>query len=139
MMSDTYFIVALISYIISGAFLITSIILFITLHIKDVIKDLNGSLEQKQIEEIRLKNNSASKLRGKVNVFEELEKKAKPRRSNTASIKLGDSTGERAVQNQVIPNSLNPGTTLFKKSAKAVNSNFIIEKNLIFVSTNEVI
>jgi hypothetical protein len=137
-MEDVFFYLSLISYIFSGGFLITSIILFITLNIKNVIKDVNGSLEQKQIEEIRDKNYKASQLRGKVNVFEELERKAKPRKSNTSSLQLGQTTEDKTASIAPFNESINPGTTVLQQSSRVINPNFIIEKSIMYVSTEEV-
>ena len=140
-MSEVYLYLTIISYILSGALLITSIILFFKLNIPAVVKDSGGALEQKQIEEIRAKNMGAAHQRGKVNVFEELEKRAKPRRGNTSSLKMGTTAGDaeqsgRVKARQVVTNS---DTTILQKSPKTMTPDFIIEKDIVFVSTSEVI
>jgi len=123
--------------VLSSMFFITAIILFFKLDIRGVIKDKGGMLEQKQIEEIRAKNIEAAQHRGKVDVFEELEKQAKPKRSNTGSLKIG-TAASRAYGN-IGQASNNAGTTVLRQSAKAISSDFIIEKNIVFVNTKEVI
>ena len=132
-----YFYLAIISFVLAGGFLITSIILYFRLDIRKVIKNTGGALEQKQIEEIRAKNMGDAEHRGKVNVFEELEKRAKPKRSNTASLRVGTtgSSGSMAASRPAVT----AGTTILQQSAKVVNPDFIIEKNIVFVNTNEVI
>ena len=92
-------------------------------------------MEQKQIEEIRSKNSSASGQRVKINVFEELEKKAKVKRNNTHSLNIGPTTAPK--MNLEVNSS--PGNTVLTNTSKQINSEFIIEKNIMFVSTDEVI
>lgn len=113
-------------------FLGTAVFLFFKLHIRTVHQELKGTLEQQQIEEIRLKSDVAAKQRSQKNIFEELEKKAKPKKPGASSIRLL-STAEAPV------GAGEQGTTVLRKSAQSVNPNFIIEKDIVFVSTNEVI
>jgi hypothetical protein len=143
MSADGYFILSIVSYILAGLLLVTTAILFFKLNIPAVIRDKGGSLEQKQIEEIRAKSMGAAQHRGKVNVFEELEKRAKPRSSDTSSLKVG-TTGESAlgfgtVRPRKVETVAETGTTLLPQAAKAANPDFVIEKNIVFVSTSEVI
>jgi hypothetical protein len=133
-----YFYLALIGYIVAGVFLIVSAVLFFSFDIRGVLKDKGGMLEQKQIEEIRAKNAGAAKYRGKVNVFEDLEKRAKPKRSNSGSLRIG-TTGGSSAGISAPAASTESATTLLEQPAKAVNPNFIIERNIMFVSTSEVI
>lgn len=113
--------------VFAGVFLITSISMFFGFNIPALRKDVSGILEEKQIEEIRRKSSEAEKRRGKINVFEELEKKAKVGRRITTSHVVGK------------PINTNAGTTILSKRSKPFNPRFIIEKDITFVSTNEVL
>lgn len=131
-MYETLFIIGIVCAVIGGGFLIASIAMFFGFNIPALRKDSSGRLEQRQIEEIRRNSSAAVSQRGKVNVFEELEKKAKVKKNNTHSLNVGPTT---APQKRRLVDS---GTTILNQTAKNVNPNFIIEKNIMFVSTNEV-
>lgn len=120
-------------FILAFLFLALSIFLFIKFKIPQLIRNNTGALEQKQIEEIRKNSSAAASNRNKVNVFEELEKKAKVKKSNTHSLNVGPTTGFSAN----IGND--KGTSVLANNAKSVNPDFVIEKNIMFVSTNEII
>lgn len=129
-MENSIWFAGVILAIIAGLFLIASIIIFFVLDISSLIKDKSGKLEQRQIEEIRRSKSLYSK-KSKVNVFEDLEKKAKFKRGNTQSLR---------IKTEVKPTPVvNTDTTVLNKSIKKVNPNFIIEKNIVVVGTNEVI
>ena len=129
-MGNSIWFAGVILAIIAGLFLIASIIIFFVLDISSLIKDKSGKLEQRQIEEIRRSKSLYSK-KSKVNVFEDLEKKAKFKRGNTQSLR---------IKTEVKPTPVvNTDTTVLNKSIKKVNPNFIIEKNIVVVGTNEVI
>ena len=130
-MYETLFILGIVFAVLAGGFLIASIIMFFSFNIPALRRDMSGVLEQKQIEEIR-RTTEEERRRGKVNVFEELEKKAKVKKNNTHSLNVQTTTTPRSMGDDV-------GTSVLRKSPKAVNPNFIIEKNIMFVSTNEVI
>ena len=98
-------------------------------------KDINGTLEQKYIDEIRQKNSDAAHQRGKVNVFENLEKKAKVKKPNTFSLNVSTTTGFGNLS----AGGTGQETSVLQLSAKAINPDFIIEKDMMFVCTNEVI
>ena len=131
-MYESLFIMGIVFAILAGGFLIATIAMFFGFNIPALRRDMSGSLEQKQIEEIRKNSSAAANQRGKVNVFEELEKKAKVKKNNTHSLNVGPTTGFPQQQ------SNNPGTSVLNGGAKSVNPNFIIEKNIMFVCTNEV-
>lgn len=131
-MYETLFMIGIVCAVIGGIFLITSISMFFGFHIPVLWRDSSGKLEQKQIEEIRKNNSAAANQRGKVNVFEELEKKAKVKRNNTFSLNVGSTTESKKRPASVT------GTTVLNQAGKTANPNFIIEKNVMFVSTNEV-
>lgn len=131
-MYQTLFILGIICAVLAGGFLITSIVMFFGFNIPALRKDMSGTLERKQIEEIRKNTSAATSQRGKVNVFEELEKKAKVKKNNTHSLNVGPTTG-------IPKRNADVGTSVLTSRAKAVNPNFVIEKNIMFVSTTEVI
>lgn len=131
-MYEALFITGIVSAIIAGGFLIASVCMFFGFRIPTLMKEWNGALEQKQIEEIRIKNSAAANQRGKVNVFEDLEKKAKVKKNNTHSLNVGPTTAPEAKA------AVDTGTSVLSKNIQSVNPDFIIEKNIMFVSTNEV-
>lgn len=132
-MYETLFIIGIVFAVLAGGFLIATIAMFFGFNIPALRKDMSGSLEQKQIEEIRKNSSAAANQRGKVNVFEELEKKAKVKKNNTHSLNVGPTTGFSTQP------SNDTGTSVLSSGSKSVNPDFIIEKNIMFVSTNEVI
>lgn len=131
-MYETLSILGIAFAVLAGGFLITSIAMFFGYNIPVLRKDVSGALEQKQIEEIRKNNSDLTNRRGRVNVFEELEKKAKVKKGNIHSL---NSTPVNPSQ-QVYTDA---GTSVLSSGAKQLNPEFIIEKNIVFVSTNEVI
>lgn len=131
-MYESLFIIGIVCAVLAGGFLIATIAMFFGFNIPALRKDMSGSLEQKQIEEIRKNSSAAANQRGKVNVFEELEKKAKVKKNNTHSLNAGPTTGFPTH-----PGS-DTGTSVLSGGSKSVNPDFIIEKNIMFVSTNEV-
>ncbi len=134
-MQDTLFYIGIVCGVLSGGFLVAAVAMFFGFKIPSVWKDLNGALSQKRIEEIRQQSSDAAVQRGKVNVFEELEKKAKVKKANTYSLNI--SSIEDKMQGRT--ENTDPGTSVLQSGTKVVNPNFIIEKDIMFVSTNEVI
>ena len=131
-MYESLFIIGIVCAVLAGGFLIATIAMFFGFNIPALRKDMSGSLEQKQIEEIRKNSSAFASQRGKVNVFEELEKKAKVKKNNTHSLNVGPTTGFPTQP------SSDTGTSVLSSGSKSVNPDFIIEKNIMFVSTNEV-
>lgn len=131
-MQDTLFYIGIVCGVLAGGFLIASVAMFFGFKVPSLWKDLNGAMAQQRIEEIRQQSTDAAIQRGKVNVFEELEKKAKVKKANTYSLNVSTTTSGLA-------NSSDPGTSVLQGGAKAINPDFIIEKDIMFVSTNEVI
>lgn len=125
-MLEFYSLLAVICYIMSGVFLVASIAMFFGFSVPKIWKNKSGELGKKQIEDMK-KDKYA---KDEYNVFEELEKKAKPRKGDTQNIKVNTTSDGSA-------SDLNENTSLLQQSSKAVNPNFIIEKNIIFVSTTE--
>lgn len=130
-MYESLFIIGIVSAVLAGGFLITTIAMFFGFRIPALTKDVSGMLEQRQIEEIRRNNNVALSRYNGVNVFEELEKKAKVKKNNTHSLNVGTTTNlKRQNENE-------GGTSVLRRTMKPANPNFIIEKDIMFVSTNE--
>ena len=131
-MYEALFAVGIVCAVLAGLFLVASVAMFFGFGIPSLRRDVDNGLGQKQVEEIRKKGAEAAKVRhGAVNVFEELEKKAKVKKANTHSLNVGTT-----------PTTLDPapapeaGTSVL--SAQNTNPDFIIEKDIVFVSTNEV-
>ena len=131
-MYETLFIVAIICFVIAGGFLIATVAMFFGFNIPALRKEMSGSLEQKQIEEIRRNSSAAARQKGKVNVFEELEKKAKVKKVTTYGSNTGPTPGAS------FGSAGDAGTSVLSAGPKAINPHFIIEKNIMFVSTTEV-
>lgn len=139
-----YIIIA--AFVLSGISLVISVVLFFYFGIPGVIKDMRGSLEKKQIEEIRVKNTDAAHRSSAVSVFEELQQKAKPRSGNTQRIKIGTTasldTGAKGAPSAVGSTADEAGgdyETVVLKQAQEASDGFVIEKKLIFVSTTDVL
>lgn len=132
-MHTTLLYIGIVCGVLAGGFLITAIAMFIAFRIPSLWRDLSGAMTQKRIEEIREESSNAAIRRGKVNVFEELEKKAKVKKNNTYSLNVSTTTSG------LVQGNAEQGTALLEASSKAINPNFIIEKDIMFVSTTEVI
>lgn len=132
-MQETLTLIGMICAVGAGVFFVASAVMFFNFHIPELWADRkSGSFASKQIEEIRMRNNASANQRRRMNVFEDLEKKAKVKKPNTHSINAGTSGGLANA-------AANPGTTALSRGAKPVNPDFIIEKNVMFVSTSEVL
>lgn len=138
-MQDALFYIGIICSVLAVTFLITSVTMFFKFDVRTLWKDSRGTLQRKQIEEIRSKNSSAAGRKGKVNVFEDLEKNAKLKKGNTQSLKSNPASQQMAASSQTQSTGYDSGTMVLQNSSKAVNPDFIIEKNIMFVSTSEVI
>lgn len=140
-MQNMLFYLGIVFAALAVVLLIASVVMFFQFHVPELWRDSRGELERRQIEEIRNKNSDAANQRGKVNVFEELEKKAKVKRANTQSLNL--STGNTGNIRGGAASSNAPGgdrgTVVLSKSEKPLDPNFVIKKNIMYVSTSEVI
>jgi len=130
-MYETLHIIGIVLAVLAAAGLIASIAIFFGFKIPTILKDSHGNLEQKQIEEIRQKSSAAALHRNKVNVFEELEKKAKVKKPGTHSLNVGTTTSPLRQPGEE--------TTLLPENAPAASSGFVIEESIVLVSTDEVI
>ncbi len=128
-MIDFYNYLAIICYIMCGVFLVASIAMFFGFSIPKIWKNKSGELGKKQIEDMK-KDKYA---KDEYNVFEALEKKAKPRKGDTQNIKVNTTTSTMSKT------ASSEGTTLLQQSSKVINPTFVIEKNIIFVSTTEIL
>ena len=62
-MYETLFIVGIVCGVVAGGFLISTVAMFFSFNIPALQKDMSGTLEQKQIEEIRRNSSAAAKIR----------------------------------------------------------------------------
>ncbi len=129
-MRAEYLYFMIVCFVLAAVCFVAAIGMFFGFHIPILIKDMHGSLEKKQIDEIRNKNALNQHQRNKVNVFEELEKNAKLKKETSGSIRLKN----RAQMNQP-----QDGTSVLPAQRRSNNPNFVIEKSIVFVSTDEVI
>ena len=134
-MDSTLMMLGIISVVLAVGFFVTSLIIFIAFKIPTLWKESRGTLEREQINEIRAMRSNNANRRSGINVFEELEKQAKPRKTGAQSIKLSTTADDITLEKENDSN----GTVVLKKTAKAISPNFIIEKDITFVSTYEVI
>lgn len=132
-MQDTLFFIGILCGVFAGGFLIAAVAMFVGFNVPSLWKDLNGAMAQRRIEEIRLQNSAELVRRGKVNVFEELEKKAKVKKNNTYSLNVSTTTSG------LTQNSADSDTSILQSSSKVINPDFVIEKDMMFVSTNQVL
>jgi hypothetical protein len=156
-MYQTLFVVGLICAVIAGAFLAASAIMFFAFDILTVRKSMgvNGSLAQKQIEEIRKNSSDAISRKNKANIFEQLEKTAKPKKFNTHSLNVGPTTGftvppsdseGTVVLNEagtdegtvVLAGGYDEGTVVLNENNPSLNADFTVEKDVVSVSSNDV-
>lgn len=136
-MQEILFYSGIICAVLAVALLIASVTMFFKFDVRTLWKDSRGTLERKQIEEIRSKNSSAASRKGKVNVFEDLEKNAKVKKSNTQSLRTQNTASAQLAATK--SSGYDSGTVVLQNPSKPVNPDFIIEKNIMFVSTSEVI
>lgn len=133
-MSDTLMLAGSVCGIGAAIFLVLTIAMFTGYRIPVLWKD-RGGLGEKQIEETRMKNIAAANDRQKMNVFEELQSKAKIK--NTVA---GSQSGRLSGSLGTAARASGPaGTSLLTSASKPANPDFIIEKNIMFVSTGDVL
>ena len=159
--NDILRILTYVFFTLAAISLITSIILFFKLRIKEVIQDLNGTLTQKQVEEMRKrsgndqhKNYGQDILEGGLNDTGSLgktgmtgrNKVGKPGRTgftgrgsgNLASMEAAKNLQIGSLSNQVNTQSGNVGTTVLQNS-REFNSDFVLVKNIVYINTSEFI
>lgn len=128
-MYEILHIIGIVLAVLAGVALIASVAIFFGCKIPMILKDKQGNLEQKQIEEIRQKSSQAALQRTKVNVFEELEKKAKVKRPGTESLNVGTTTTPLGPE----------GETELLPDAPVYTGDFVIEQSVVYVGSDEVI
>lgn len=125
---EILFIIGIILAVIAGAFLVTTVIMFFKFSVPSLRRDVKGVLEKRQLEEIRENGRMGTRHKESAEVFIALEKKAKlnktPNRMNYALKPMPTQSVETSVLN---------------KGGGAITPNFIVEKNIIFVSTSDVL
>lgn len=148
-MSQTFYIISIVGYGLAIIAAITAVILFFALNIPMVIKELNGTLEQEQVDQLRKKS------MGKHNVrMDEIFSTG-----NRASENLGNSNAQVSnvpkVQNsnmnydaQTAPLNVHvkpagvveesPGTTVLQSKRK-ISDDFIIVTDIVYINTNETV
>ena len=134
--NDVLRILTYVFFTLAAISLITSIILFFKLRIKEVIQDLNGTLTQKQVEEMRKrsgshqhKNYGQDILEGELNDTGSLGKTGMTGKNKTGKSGRTGLTGrgmEKSASMEVA------------KNAK-FNSNFVLVKNIVYINTSEFI
>lgn len=137
---------------------VTSIIIFFKLRIVEVIQDLNGKLTQKQIEEMRKRNDSDEHKNFGQDILESglgetgsTGKTGKSKASrlgktgltgkpgaNSGSLAAAQSLQIGSLQNQLQAGSVQNGTTVLQ-SNKVINPDFVLVKNIVYINTSEFI
>ena len=134
--NDVLRILTYVFFTLAANSLITSIILFFKLRIKEVIQDLNGTLTQKQVEEMRKrsgsdqhKNYGQDILEGGLNDTGSLGKTGMTGKNKTGK------SGRTGLTGRVMEKSASMEVA---KNAK-FNSNFVLVKNIVYINTSEFI
>lgn len=136
-MQEVLHIIGIICAVLAGAGLVISVLLFIRFDVPTLWKDRSGQMSQKEIDKIRQSSNNRD---DQINVFEELEKKAKRRSGNTtSSLQRGTGFLNRDRARNTAPSAkLEEGTSVLT-APKNGRPDFVIEKSIRFVSTNEIL
>lgn len=133
-MQDVLHVIGIICAVLAGMGLAVSILLFIRFDVPTLWKDLSGQISQKELDKIREKSNAKN---AQINVFEELEKKARGRSGDPQQRATG-LLGRDRSRNINAAERHDEGTSVLS-SPKKKRADFAIEKNIRFVSTNEVL
>lgn len=159
--NDVLRILTYVFFTLAAISLITSIILFFKLRIKEVIQDLNGTLTQKQVEEMRKrsgsdqhKNYGQDILEGGLNDTGSLGKTGMTGKNKTgksgrtgltgrgmeksASMEAAKNLQVGSLSNQLNTQGASAGTTVLQNN-REINSNFVLVKNIVYINTSEFI
>lgn len=159
--NDVLRILTYVFFTLAAISLITSIILFFKLRIKEVIQDLNGTLTQKQVEEMRKrsgsdqhKNYGQDILEGGLNDTGSLGKTGMTGKNKTgksgrtgltgrgmeksASMEAAKNLQVGSLNNQLNTQGASAGTTVLQNN-REINSNFVLVKNIVYINTSEFI
>lgn len=121
-------ITGIVGIVLAGGCLIATAAMFFGFRIPALIKELRGKMT---IEYLADKRNQLKAEKGGKNVFEEFQKNAKLKDTGTLRRPSMAASSRSAPKR-----SSNQGTTVLSSKS---NPNFVIVKNLMFVSTSEVL
>lgn len=159
--NDVLKILTYVFYSLAAIDLIVSIILFFRLRIKEVIQDLNGTLTQKQIEEMRKRSGNGEHnnygqdiLEGGLNDTGSLAKTGMTGRnkagrlgktgftgnasSNSKAQEMAQNLQIGSLNNQLNMGNADVGTTVLQNK-REINSDFVLVKNIVYINTSEFI
>lgn len=150
-MADTYNLISIVAFVLSAVFLIISIVLFFKLNIRKVVGDLSGRNVRKSIEMMKkntqkqddtnMYTENAISYRKISEVTQETyttEKITEPLKNNneTATTVLGNNENKGTT---VLGADVNNGTTVLTSyQLLPPSEQFIVEKEITFIHTNEV-
>lgn len=155
MINDVLKILTWVFYIMAALGAVVSIFIFFKLRIREVIQDLNGTLAQKQIEQMRertMKNdggNVAQELfdkglgdTGNTGNTGNINKRKAAKLTQTGNMNENKSvdTGFRlgSLQNQMQMGNAQNGTTVLRSNTSN-DSEFVMVKNIVYINTSEFI
>lgn len=158
-MNEVLKILSIVFFSLTGVGLITSLIIFFKFRISEVIQDLNGTLAQKQIEQMRERALNENKRQFGEDILESgfsetgntssTGKTGRSRRvgqtgTTQSDNPIGVSTNVEngfklgSLQNQLQVGNAQKGTTVLQ-SNKVINPNFVMIKNIVYINTSEFI
>lgn len=155
-MNEVLKILSIVFFSLTGVGLIVSLVIFFKFRIVEVIQDLNGTLAQKQIQQMRERIAKDNKKDVVQDIFDnglgddgKTGKIARAQRlTETGSIQrevpVGASTNEESgfklgsLQNQLQVGNAQKGTTVLQ-SNKVINPDFVLIKNIVYINTSEFI
>lgn len=128
-MNNLVFYISIIGYFLSAVCLIAGIVIFFRLNILYVIKDLNGTIEQKEIAELRKR--SRTEKNNRIKIYD-------PDRTGGKHTGRARLTKETAQQRDE-----NIGDTGMKTSVlqfnRVITKDFVIVTDIEYINTNETI
>lgn len=155
-MNEVLKILSIVFFSLTGVGLIVSLIVFFKFRIIEVIQDLNGTLAQKQIQQMRERAMNESKKNFGQDIFDnglgdvgKAGGTAKAQRwaqtgSTESENPVGVSTNIESgfqlgsLQNQLQVGNAQKGTTVLQ-SNKVINPDFVMIKNIVYINTSEFI
>lgn len=158
MINDVLKTLTWIFYIMAALGAVVSIFIFFKLRIIEVIQDLNGTLAQKQIEQMRkrtMKNDGGNVAQelfdkglgetgniGNTGNTGNVNKRKATQLTQTGNLNENKpvSTGFRlgSLQNQMQMGSVQNGTTVLRSNT-SYDSEFVMVKNIVYINTSEFI
>ena len=134
--------------ILCGIMAVITILLFFTLKIPQVIGDLTGSTARKAIEAIRLQNESSGNKTYKTSLVNQERGKITDKISPSGNLLVGETDPlsyamatekletQQLNETEVLNNMGSEETAILSQS---VESSFVIESEITFIHTNEII